>query len=96
MLLHDFYSAEVYRESLRMMEGNIHLLAAKLRAKLECLNLGKRISCYDAINQQSDILVTSKEASGPSNTPDDLQLDQLTLQLYAMERENGNYHKNLV
>lgn len=85
---HNSNSVEV-NQNLEM-EGNLHLLAARLRTKIEslCAHQKETVSSLDE-SPSKKIIHSTEPPSHPSHSTD-LKIDQLTLQIHALERENGN------
>jgi hypothetical protein len=72
-----------------MVEGNLHLLAARLRTKIESLCIPqKETSSID--DKCSTKIRNSAETPTHRSHSHDLKIDQLTLQIHALERENGD------
>jgi hypothetical protein len=73
-----------------MEGGNLHFLAARLRAKIESLCKPQPLIISTVQEEQSEKEWYPTTATGSSaQTSNDLKIDQLTLQNHALERENG-------
>jgi hypothetical protein len=68
-----------------MERGNLHLLAARLRTKIESLCKPHRETIW---SDEPKVYVSTEAPTHPSHSHD-LKIDQLTLQIHALERENG-------
>lgn len=70
-------------------EARVHLLAAKLRAKLESLHVIEHAPAGGDKTLSEKEIMRKEEYPTQINSSHEIELDQLALQLHAKERENS-------